>query len=143
MCFFLKILWFFWICQFCCTAGVLPAWCVNTHTDTEGKQSKARVQNILKSSVKKQYLMNILYYIERPKSLPCCKERSVQTKNCRLDTVKFLAKIIRYRTELPQNPNIFPRCTNTKDSEAFSIFLWTEAERFSQRVSCKARYVST
>ena len=119
----------------------LPGVC--THTDTEGKQSKARVQNILKSSVKKQYLMNTLYYIERPKSLPCCKEGSVQTKYCRLDTVKFLAKIIRYRTELLQNPNIFPRCTNTKDSDGFSIFLSTEAERFSQRVSCKARYVST
>ena len=30
-------------------------------TDTEGKQRKARVQNILKSSKKTQYLMNTLY----------------------------------------------------------------------------------
>ena len=37
----------------------LPGVC--THTDTEGKQRKARVQNILKSSGKKQYLMNSLY----------------------------------------------------------------------------------
>ena len=25
--------------QFCCSAGFLPAWCVYTHIDTEGKQS--------------------------------------------------------------------------------------------------------
>ena len=37
------------LCQFCCSAGVLPAWCVCTHTDTEGKQRKARARNILKS----------------------------------------------------------------------------------------------
>ena len=38
----------------------LPGVC--THTDTEGKQRKARVRNILKSSEKTQYLMNTLYY---------------------------------------------------------------------------------
>ena len=27
------------LCQFCCSAGFLPVWCVCTHTDTEGKQS--------------------------------------------------------------------------------------------------------
>ena len=32
-----------------------------THTDTEGEQRKARVQNISKSSEKTQYLMNTLY----------------------------------------------------------------------------------
>ena len=37
----------------------LPGVC--THTDTDGKQRKARVQNILKSSKKTQYLMNTLY----------------------------------------------------------------------------------
>ena len=37
----------------------LPGVC--THTDTEGEQRKARVQNILKSSEKTQYLMNTLY----------------------------------------------------------------------------------
>ena len=37
----------------------LPGGC--THTDTEGKQGKARVRNILKSSEKTQYLMNTLY----------------------------------------------------------------------------------
>ena len=36
----------------------LPGVC--THTDTEGKQRKARVRNILKSSGKTQYLMNTL-----------------------------------------------------------------------------------
>ena len=37
----------------------LPGVC--THADAEGKQRKARVRNILKSSEKTQYLMNILY----------------------------------------------------------------------------------
>ena len=46
------------LCQFCCNAGVLPAWCVYTHTDTKGKQRKARVRNILKSLEKTQYIMN-------------------------------------------------------------------------------------
>ena len=39
----------------------LPGMC--THTDTEGKQRKARVRNILKSSEKTQYLMNTLYIL--------------------------------------------------------------------------------
>ena len=37
----------------------LPGVC--THNDTEGKQRKARVRNILKKSEKTQYLMNTLY----------------------------------------------------------------------------------
>ena len=37
----------------------LPSEC--THTDTEGKQRKIRVRNILKSLEKTQYLMNTLY----------------------------------------------------------------------------------
>ena len=37
----------------------LPGVC--THTDTKGRQRKARVRNILKSSKKTQYLMNTLY----------------------------------------------------------------------------------
>ena len=36
----------------------LPGVC--THTDTEGKQRKTRVRNILKSLEKTQYLMNTL-----------------------------------------------------------------------------------
>ena len=55
LCFFLKIL-----CQFCCRAGFLPAWCVYTHWH-RGKQRKGRVRNILKSSKKTQYLMKTLY----------------------------------------------------------------------------------
>ena len=43
----------------------LPGVC--THTDTEGKQRKARVRNILKSSKKTQYLMNTLYHIDEKK----------------------------------------------------------------------------
>ena len=34
---------------------------VCTHTDNEGKQRKARVRNILKSTKKTQYLINTLY----------------------------------------------------------------------------------
>ena len=50
MCFSLKFCEFSELCQFCCSAGVLPAWCVYTHTDTKGKQRKASsVRNILKS----------------------------------------------------------------------------------------------
>ena len=37
----------------------LPGMC--THTDTEGKQRKARVRNIFEKSEKTQYLMNTLY----------------------------------------------------------------------------------
>ena len=36
---------------------------VSTHTDTEGKQRKARVRNTLKSK-KTQYLMNTLYVFQ-------------------------------------------------------------------------------
>ena len=39
----------------------LPGVC--THTDTEGKQRKARVRNIFKKSEKIQYLMNTLYLV--------------------------------------------------------------------------------
>ena len=35
---------------------------VFTHTDTKGKQRKARVRNILKSLEKTQYLINSLYF---------------------------------------------------------------------------------
>ena len=39
----------------------LPGVC--THTDTEVKQRKTRVRNVLKSSEKTQYLMNTLYLL--------------------------------------------------------------------------------
>ena len=42
---------------------------VYTHTDTKGKQRKARVRNILKIFGKKQYLMNTLYVTTEWKSL--------------------------------------------------------------------------
>ena len=38
ICFFLKILWFFELCQFCCSAGVLPAWCVYTLTPRDNRE---------------------------------------------------------------------------------------------------------
>ena len=37
--FFLKFCDFSQLCQLCGSAGVQPAWCVCTHTDTEGKQN--------------------------------------------------------------------------------------------------------
>ena len=55
--FSLKFCDFSELCQFCCRAGVLSAWCVYT----EGKQRKARVQNNFKNSDKTQYLMNTLW----------------------------------------------------------------------------------
>ena len=48
------------LCQFCCSAGVLPAW-LCTHTNTLGKQRKTRVRNILKSSKKHNIIYNTLY----------------------------------------------------------------------------------
>ena len=50
----------------------LPGVC--THTDTEGKQRKARVRNIFKSSEKTQYLMNTLY-----NTYPKCQNILVRT----------------------------------------------------------------
>ena len=41
----------------------LPGVC--THSDDEGKQRKAKVQNILKSLIKTQYLMNTLYLLSK------------------------------------------------------------------------------
>ena len=41
----------------------LPDVC--THNDTDGKQRKERVRNILKSLKKTQYLMNTLYVLQR------------------------------------------------------------------------------
>ena len=50
----------------------LPGMC--THTDTEGKQRKARVRNILKSSGKK-YLMNTLHVHIMMNSLESCRSQ--------------------------------------------------------------------
>ena len=47
----------------------LPVVC--THTDTEGKQIKERVRNILKSSEKTQYLMNTLYLFKSSLEIRC------------------------------------------------------------------------
>ena len=61
MCFFLKILWFSELCQFCCGAGVLPAWCVYTHRH-RGKTEKGQsAEYFFKNRKKTQYLMNTLY----------------------------------------------------------------------------------
>ena len=55
--FSLKFCDFSELCQFCCSTGVLPAWCVYTHWH----QGKTRVRNIIKSLEKTQYLMTTLY----------------------------------------------------------------------------------
>ena len=38
--FSLKLCYFSEHCQFCCSAGFLPAWCVCTHTDTEENRER-------------------------------------------------------------------------------------------------------
>ena len=66
--FFFKILRVFWTLPF-----LLQRWFylprVRTNTDTKGKQKKNRVQNILKSLEKTQYLMIIMYIPLRKKPL--------------------------------------------------------------------------
>ena len=61
MCFFLKICEFSELCQFCCSAGFLPAWCVYTQW-LRGKTEKGKSQEYFKIFEKKtQYLLNTLY----------------------------------------------------------------------------------
>ena len=72
----------------------LPGWC--THTDTGGKQRRDRVQNILKSSEKTQYLMNTLYH---PK----------QFKNERT----FILKLQLFWLQLTIERVIISKCYNT------------------------------
>ena len=45
------------LCQFCCSAGVLPAWCVYTHWHREKTESG----KYIKIFEKPQYLINTLY----------------------------------------------------------------------------------
>ena len=53
------------LCQFCCSAGVLPAWCVYTNWH-RGKTEKGQSPEYFKIFGKKQYLMNTLYQIRWP-----------------------------------------------------------------------------
>ena len=62
------------LCKFCCIAGILP--CVCTHTDTEGKQRKASVRNILKSSGK-----NTIFN-EHPVHMPIMLHQERDLKVC-------------------------------------------------------------
>ena len=77
--------------------------CVCTHTDTEAEQRKARVQNILKSSEKTQYLMNTLYH---PKQLT---SKRVAFKNART----FILKLQLFRLQLTIERVIISKCYNT------------------------------
>ena len=62
--FFLKFCDFSQLCQLWGSAGVLPAWCVCTHTDWhQGKTEKGKTPENLKIFEKKQYLMNTLYIV--------------------------------------------------------------------------------
>ena len=58
--FSLKFCDFSELCQFCCSAGVLPAWCVYTHWH-RGKTEKGQSPEYFKIWEKTQYLMNTLY----------------------------------------------------------------------------------
>ena len=59
-CVFSLIFWnFSELCQFCCSPGVLPAWRVYTHTDTEKGKSPEYFKIFKKK--KPQYLINTLY----------------------------------------------------------------------------------
>ena len=58
----------------------LPGAC--THTDTEGKQRKTSVRNILKSLEKTQYLMNTLYsHLWARQTSNADKEHKEMTRN--------------------------------------------------------------
>ena len=60
--------------------------CVHT-TDTKRKQRKARVQNILKSSEKTQYLMNTLYNQKPAYSIIANNSHHIETPQALLDIV--------------------------------------------------------
>ena len=58
LCFSFKVFEFYELCQFCCSAGVLPACCVYTHWHRE----KTKLDIYIKTFEKTQYLMNTLYF---------------------------------------------------------------------------------
>ena len=66
MCFSLKIFEFSELCQFCCSASVLPAWRVYTHRHWEKTESG----KYIKIFEKTQYLINTLYFLLWRPSLP-------------------------------------------------------------------------
>ena len=59
--FYLKFFEFSELCQFCCSAGVLPAWRVYTHWHRDKTESG----KYIKIFEKTQYLMNTLYVTEK------------------------------------------------------------------------------
>ena len=68
--FSLKFCDFSELCQFCCSAGFLPAWCVYTHWH-RGKTEKGQSPEYFLKIGKIQYLMNTLLSIDQVK-LRCC-----------------------------------------------------------------------
>ena len=50
--FFFKILWFSELCKFCCSAGVLPAWCVYTRWNRGKTEKGQRPEYFLKNRKK-------------------------------------------------------------------------------------------
>ena len=95
MCFFLKISKFFWtlpvLLQRRCSICLI---CV--HTDTEGKQRKARVRNILKSSKKTTIFNEHPVY---PRSREKIRERPTNKEDTRLKSCSHVC-IFYYVTSL-------------------------------------------
>ena len=74
------------LCQFCCSAGVLPALCVYTNWH-RGKTEKGKSPECFKIFEKTQHLMNTLYiliketlYVETVKTI-CCDDSSNTSPN--------------------------------------------------------------
>ena len=63
------------LCQFCRSAGVLPAWCVYTHCH----RGKTESRIFFKIRKKTQYLMNTLYKCEK-----CDHECIVASSGCQI-----------------------------------------------------------
>ena len=83
------------LCQFCCSAGVLPAWCVCTHTDTEGKQGKGKSPEYFKIFEKKHNIwiksVNLTIYT---KPLHICSRTFLQIFPKKYISQRCLSKVV-------------------------------------------------
>ena len=52
------------LCQFCCSAGVLPAWCVYTHCHREKTESRIYIKILNEHPVYKQIYLHNLRSVE-------------------------------------------------------------------------------
>ena len=85
MCFFLKILCFSELCQFCSSAGVLPAWCVYTHWH-RGKREKSQSPEYFKI-LRKNTIFNEHPVSDRHKTLDW---KSIRVKDTSSQKYPFL-----------------------------------------------------